>query len=299
MITLRTFAEVRAAVSGSVSLVPTMGFLHEGHLSLISAGSEVADTTVVSLFVNPTQFGDDVDLDAYPRNEERDAALARNAGADILFAPSAEEVYPEGKRVTVQVGGVGDAMEGRFRHGHFEGVATVVAKLFAGIDPDHAFFGRKDAQQLAVVRTMRSGLRFAVRIHGMPTIRELDGLALSSRNARLTPEVRGDAISLSRALFAAADAIEDGIDDAAQIRAIAQSVIEDVPGVELEYIEVADAHSAAPIDAIVGDSFVAIAARVGGVRLIDNVAVEAETMTVDRGTVLDHRSILYEEAPCF
>lgn len=296
MITLRTFAEVRAAASGSVALVPTMGFLHEGHLSLISAAPEVGDTTVVSLFVNPTQFGDDVDLDIYPRNEERDAALAESAGADILFAPSADEVYPEGKRVTVQVGGVGDAMEGRFRHGHFEGVATVVAKLFAGIDPDHAFFGRKDAQQLAVVRTMRSGLRFAVQVHDMPTVRELDGLALSSRNARLAPEVRGDAVSLSRALFAAADAIERGVDDAARIRAAARSVIEEIPGVELEYVEVADARSAAPVDTIVGDSFVALAARVGGVRLIDNVAVDGETMTVDRGIVLEHESILYEEA---
>ncbi|MCZ7532309.1 MAG: pantoate--beta-alanine ligase [Acidimicrobiia bacterium] len=296
MITLRTFAEVRAAVSGSVALVPTMGFLHEGHLSLISAAADVADTTVVSLFVNPTQFGDDVDLDAYPRNEERDAALSQSVGADILFAPSAEEVYPEGKRVTVHVGGVGDAMEGRFRHGHFEGVATVVAKLFAGIEPDHAFFGKKDAQQLAVVRTMRSGLRFAVRIHGMPTVRERDGLALSSRNTRLTPADRQDAISLSRALFAAADAIESGMEDASRIRATARSVIEDMPGVELEYVEVADAHSAAPVETIVGDSFVAIAARVGGVRLIDNVVVEAETMTVDRGIMLNHQSILYEEA---
>ncbi len=296
MMTLRTFAEVRAAVSGSVALVPTMGFLHEGHLSLVSAAADMADTTVVSLFVNPTQFGDDVDLDAYPRNEERDAALSQRAGADILFAPSAEEVYPEGKRVTVRVGGVGDAMEGRFRHGHFEGVATVVAKLFGGIDPDHAFFGRKDAQQLAVVRTMRSGLQFPVRIHGMPTVREPDGLALSSRNTRLAPEVRVEAISLSRALFAAADVIEAGVGDASRIRATARTVIEDLPGVELEYIEVADAHSAAPVESIVKDSFVAIAARVGGVRLIDNVAVEAETMTVDRGIVLDHQSILYEEA---
>lgn len=299
MITLRTFAQVRAAVSGSVALVPTMGFLHEGHMSLITAGSGVADTTVVSLFVNPTQFGNDDDLQAYPRNEQRDAALAQQAGADILFAPSVEEVYPEGERVTVDVAGVSDAMEGRFRQGHFSGVVTVVAKLFAGIGPDHAMFGRKDAQQLAVVRTMAGGLRFPIQIHAAPTVREHDGLALSSRNVRLPPEVRGDAILLSRALFAAADAIEGGIDDVPRLRSIARSVVEGVPGVELEYIEVADAASATPVDALSEDSFLAIAAVVGGVRLIDNVAIEAETMTVDRGTVLDRPSILYEEAPCF
>lgn len=298
MITLRTFAQVRAAVSGSVALVPTMGFLHEGHMSLITAGSRVADTTVVSLFVNPTQFGDARDLKAYPRNEQRDAALAQQAGADILFAPSVEEVYPEGEHVTVHVDGVSDAMEGRFRQGHFEGVATVVAKLFAGTGPDHAMFGRKDAQQLAVVQTMANGLRFPVQIHAVPTVREQDGLALSSRNVRLPPEVRGDAVLLSQALFAAADAIEAGIDDVPRLRTIAQSVVDGAPGVDLEYIEVADAASATPVHAINGDSFLAIAANVGGVRLIDNVAIEAETMTVDRGTVLDHPSILYEEAPC-
>ncbi|MEZ5176329.1 MAG: pantoate--beta-alanine ligase [Acidimicrobiia bacterium] len=292
---VRTFAEVRALTEGEVGLVPTMGFLHEGHLSLIAAAANASDTTVVSLFVNPTQFGDDSDLDAYPRDEGRDAGLAEKAGADILFAPDPDEVYPEGNRVTVAVGGVGDAMEGRFRHGHFEGVATVVAKLFAGIRPDAAFFGRKDAQQLAVVRTMCAGLRFPIRLVGLPTVRESDGLALSSRNTRLKGEPRRSAVALSRSLFAAADSIEDGVVSSGAIKATMRSELASFPAVEVEYIEVADAHGAFPVDRVESDSFVAVAARVGGVRLIDNVSVDAETMTVDRGIRLHEPSILYGE----
>ena len=161
MITVETFADVRAESKGGVALVPTMGYLHEGHLSLISAAAKAGDTTVVSLFVNPTQFGDPSDLESYPRDEARDGALADEAGADVLFAPSLEEVYPS-VCTTVTVEGVADVMEGSFRPGHFEGVATVVAKLLAGIRPDVAFFGNKDAQQLAVVRTMTRDMRLPV-----------------------------------------------------------------------------------------------------------------------------------------
>jgi pantoate--beta-alanine ligase len=160
--TVGTFSEVRESSSGSVALVPTMGYLHEGHLSLISAATEIADSTIVSLFVNPSQFGDPSDLEGYPRDEGRDGALVKMAGADVLFVPSFDEVYPS-VATTVTVGGVGDTMEGNFRPGHFEGVATVVAKLFGGIQPDVAFFGKKDAQQLAVVRTMTRDLRLPVR----------------------------------------------------------------------------------------------------------------------------------------
>lgn len=295
MIIVRTFGEVRAAAHSAVSLVPTMGYLHEGHMSLIGAASQTGDTTVVSLFVNPTQFGDSADFAAYPHNEARDAAIAEAAGCDIFFAPSADEVYPLGHRVTVSVGGVGDAMEGRFRHGHFEGVATVVAKLFAGVQPRRAFFGRKDAQQLAVVRTLRDGLRFPVEVIGMPTVREQDGLALSSRNTQIGKGVRREALSLSRALFSAADAIEQGERDSAAIAKIARSVAAATPQVEVEYVEVADSMSAAPIEEIDRDAFVAIAAKVGGVRLIDNIAVDAVTLATDRGIMLDKQSILYEE----
>ena len=294
MITVDTFASVRASTVGRVALVPTMGYFHEGHLSLISAATQDADTTVVSLFVNPTQFGDPSDLDDYPRDEARDAALADKAGADILFVPSNEEVYPSAETL-VSVGDVADTMEGRFRPGHFEGVATVVAKLFAGIQPDVAMFGRKDAQQLAVVRTMTTDMRFPVRVDGMSTVREQDGLALSSRNTQLGAGDRPAALLLSEALFAAADAFDSGARDAVSLRSAASSVFSLNLGVEVEYVELADAHTARSVPSIAADAFLAVAARVGGVRLIDNISFTSATGTVDRGIVLDRASILYEE----
>lgn len=294
MITLRTFSEVRGSTSGRVALVPTMGCLHEGHLSLISAASGAADTTVVSLFVNPSQFGKPSDLDAYPRDEDRDAALADKVGADILFVPSFDEVYPS-MSTTVTVAGAGEAMEGRFRPGHFEGVATVVAKLFGGVQPDVAVFGKKDAQQLAVVRTMTSDLHLPVRVLGMPTVREAGGLALSSRNTHLRVRDRDAARSLSEALFAAADVFDSGNHDVGSLKAAAEAVFRRYPDVDVEYIEMADVDTARPVAYIRNEAFLAVAARVGGVRLIDNVSFDMETRTVDRGIVLDSSSILYEE----
>lgn len=290
----RTFADVRGITGGGGSLVPTMGYLHEGHLALIEEAASSNGPTVVSLFVNPTQFGDVADLDAYPQNEQRDAELAESAGADVLFAPAPEEVYPEQNRVTVSVSGVGDAMEGRFRHGHFEGVASVVAKLFAGVAPVRAYFGRKDAQQLAVVSAMARGLRFPVEIVGLPTVREPDGLALSSRNTRIEPSDRSNAVRLSEALFLVADRIEAGEIESSRIIAAATEVM-DVSGIDIEYVEVADAVTASPVEHIEHDAFVAVAARVGAVRLIDNVMVDADTMRVDRGRKLTSPSILYGE----
>jgi pantoate--beta-alanine ligase len=294
VITVDTFASVRASTEGRVALVPTMGYFHEGHLSLISAATQAADTTVVSLFVNPTQFGDPSDLDDYPRDEVRDAALADKAGADILFVPAYEEVYPSAETL-VSVGDVADAMEGRFRPGHFEGVATVVAKLFAGIQPDVAVFGKKDAQQLAVVRTMTRDMRFPVRVDGMSTVREQDGLALSSRNTHLGSSDRPAALALSGALFAAADKFESGARDAVSLTSAASSVLTANPDIEVEYVELADAHTARPVPSVVTDAFLAVAARIGGVRLIDNVSFNSATGAVDRGNVLDRASILYEE----
>ena len=294
MITVEAFASVRESTVGSVALVPTMGYFHEGHLSLISAATEAADTTVVSLFVNPTQFGDPSDLDDYPRNEARDAALADKAGADILFVPPYREVYPSAETM-VSVGGVADQMEGRFRPGHFGGVATVVAKLFAGVEPDVAVFGKKDAQQLAVVRQMASDLRFPVRVVGMPTVREEDGLALSSRNTHLRPGDRSAARSVSEALYAAAEAFEAGEHDATSLTSAASSVFSRYDGVDVEYIELADADTAQPVSSVHADAFLAVAARVGGVRLIDNISFDHAAGTVDRGTMLDRTSILYEE----
>jgi pantoate--beta-alanine ligase len=295
MITVRTFHDVRANTADRVALVPTMGFLHEGHLSLIEEASAVSDTTVVSLFVNPTQFGDENDLENYPADEERDAALAMKAGADILFAPTVPEVYPDADGISVAVGSVGDAMEGEFRPGHFDAVATVVAKLFAGTQPDVALFGRKDAQQLAVVRSLTESLRFPVSVIGLPTVRESDGLALSSRNTRLSQEQRAVACSMSSALFAAADMIEDGTRRTREIVDAVSSSLGVVSGLDVEYVAVADASTCRPLDAIDGDAFVAVAATIGDVRLIDNDFVDGASLAVDRGVRLENPSILYEE----
>lgn len=298
MITVRTFAEVIAISEGSVALVPTMGYLHEGHLSLIEDATTRATTTVVSLFVNPTQFGEPLDLATYPGDEDRDAALAAKAGANILFAPDVGEVYPNGygaDDVTVSVGSVADAMEGRHRPGHFEGVATVVAKLLAGTQPDVAVFGRKDAQQLAVVRRLASSLRIPTEIVGLPTVRERDGLALSSRNARLTADQRDLASRLSAALFAGADVIEGGVRDVSTVVDVVVETLDDVEGIDVEYVAVADASSAAEVDRIESDAFLAVAAFVGGVRLIDNVFIDSHDLSVDRGVRLEKPSILYRE----
>jgi len=295
MITVRTFAEAREARTGTVALVPTMGFFHEGHLSLIEHAAARVDTTIVSLFVNPTQFGDRTDLETYPRDEERDAELALKAGADVLFAPSVEEVYPEGGDVMVRAGAPAIGMEGEHRPGHFDGVATVVAELFAALEPDLAVFGRKDAQQLAVVRSMAESLRFPVAIEGRPIIREHDGLALSSRNKRLTESDRDLAPIISRALFEAAALIETGERDAARIVHEARAVLAESDEVDVEYVAVADQKTARILESVETDCFVATAVRVGDTRLIDNVGVDAATLTVDRGVRLAEPSILYSE----
>jgi pantoate--beta-alanine ligase len=294
LITVDSFTGVRASRVGSVALVPTMGYFHEGHLSLISAAAEAADTTIVSLFVNPMQFGDPSDLDGYPRDEARDAALADKAGADVLFMPSVTEVYPSAA-TKVSVDDVAVGMEGLFRPGHFDGVATVVAKLFAGIQPDVAMFGNKDAQQLAVVRTMTNDLRLPVRVVGMPTVRELDGLALSSRNGAIAPSDRSKASALSEALFVAADTFDAGERRAAVLESVAASSLERYSGVEVEYVELADARTAQPVASVDAEAFLAVAATVGGVRLIDNISLNPAVGTAHRGTTLDRASILYEE----
>ena len=201
----KTFAETRASAAGSVGFVPTMGFLHEGHLSLIEAARRESDTVVMSLFVNPLQFDRDEDLTRYPRDLDRDVALATAAGADVVFAPEVDEMYPAEQLTRVIVKGLSDELEGPNRPGHFEGVATVVAKLFAGVRPQRAYFGRKDAQQLAVVRRMAADLSMPVHVVGAPIVREGSGLALSSRNIFLSSDQRNAALGLSRGLMKAAD----------------------------------------------------------------------------------------------
>ena len=279
MITIRTKAEMREWVGRarragrSVALGPTMGAFHAGHHALMRAARERCDEVVVSLFVNPKQFDEATDLAAYPRSEERDAAEAAELGVDVLFAPSPEEVYPEGFATSVRVAGLSDVLEGAERGpGHFAGVCTVVAKLFNVVTPDVAFFGQKDAQQVAVLRRMVEDLDIAVTLEVVPTVREPDGLALSSRNARLDAGERGRAIALSKALRAAQDAIGDGERDAARLRDAALAAM--APhGVDPEYLALVDPDSFHPVDAVNGRVLVAVAARLGDTRLIDNALI--------------------------
>lgn len=271
---VRDVASVRAAVAGAgrVGLVPTMGAFHEGHLSLVRAARAACDLVVVWLFVNPTQFNEAADLAAYPRDEERDAALAAACGADILFAPTVEEVYPAGYATTVTVAGIADVLEGAQRPGHFAGVATVVAKMFNMVGPDVAFFGAKDAQQVAVVRRMVADLDLPVEIEVLPTVREPDGLAMSSRNVRLGPDDRRRATALHRGLSKARDAVAAGLRDPVAVAAVVERALAG-EGLTAEYIAVVDPGSFAPVTSVDRPALVALAVRVGPVRLIDNMVV--------------------------
>ncbi|MGN6586567.1 MAG: pantoate--beta-alanine ligase [Solirubrobacterales bacterium] len=278
---LRTKAELRSALADArragqtIGLVPTMGYLHQGHLSLIRAARAECDLVVMSLFVNPTQFGAGEDLDRYPRDEERDLRLAREAGADLVFAPAVEEVYPEGFATHVEVAGsltaVLDGDPSSRGPEHFRGVTTVVAKLFNVVGPDIAYFGQKDAQQAVVIRRMAHDLDFPVRIEVLPTVREADGLAMSSRNAYLSPEDRERATALSRALGAAERDARPG-SLATALEAATREL--EAAGIEPEYLEARDAETLQPVHALADRPvLVAVAARVGAARLIDNVLI--------------------------
>jgi pantoate--beta-alanine ligase len=281
MRTLRRVAEVRAALrparrdGRTIGLVPTMGALHEGHATLIRRAREECDEVVVSLFVNPTQFNDSGDLAAYPRDERRDAAIAAECGADLLWAPTVEEVYPPGFSTEVRLSGpIVEALEGAHRGAaHFHGVTTVVSKLLNVVQPDVAFFGQKDAQQALVIRKFVRDLDMPARIEVVPTVREEDGLALSSRNVHLRGEDRTRALTLVRALRAAEDAWAAGERDAAAVRAAALAPFEENRSVQLEYLELVDPTTLAPVAAIDDEVLVAVAARVGGTRLIDNTTL--------------------------
>jgi pantoate--beta-alanine ligase len=270
-----TVEELRAALlpvrrSGkTIGLVPTMGAFHDGHLALMRAARAGADVVVVSLFVNPAQFGPSEDLAAYPRDFERDRSLAESEGVDLLFAPDAAEVYPDDFETEVVVGGVSEALEGEARPGHFTGVATVVTKLFNMVGPDVAWFGQKDAQQALVIRKLVRDLNMPVRVEVAPTVREEDGLAMSSRNAYLTDDERPQAAALSRALAAAEREVAAGRLDAGAVLAAARAEL-DAAGVQPEYLELRSAHDLSPAERVNGNTLLAVAARVGRARLIDN-----------------------------
>lgn len=287
----RTFAETRSLYRGRVGLLPTLGYFHEGHLRLMDMLRDQCDTLVVSLFVNPTQFNESGDYEAYPRDEERDASLAAEHSVDVLFAPVEDEVYPGDSVTTVEVIGVTDEMEGRHRPGHFVGVATVVAKLFAGLRPDVSMFGRKDAQQVAVLKAMVRDIRFPVEVVEAPVVREPDGLALSSRNVRLTRDDRQAALAISRGLFQASEQVDGGERRANRLEA---TVERSMKGLEVDYVKLAAQETMKPIESLDRAAVLAVAAHVGSVRLIDNIAFDFVDgkPAPDRGAFLEERSEL-------
>jgi pantoate--beta-alanine ligase len=269
---LRTRLAARRAEGSSIGLVPTMGALHSGHLSLMERARDENDTVVVSIFVNPTQFNQAEDYQRYPRTLATDVALCESVDVDLVFAPSAEEMYPDAAYTQVDVTTITDGLCGLHRPGHFRGVAVVVLKLLQIVQPDRAYFGEKDAQQLAMIQCLVRDLNVPVEIVPVPTVREEDGVALSSRNQLLTEEERDKAPVLYRALRAAADAIEAGERDPAAIRSIARAILETESAVRVEYLEVVDPVTMQPVTAIHGPVRIAVAAWLGSVRLIDNVA---------------------------
>jgi pantoate--beta-alanine ligase len=255
----------------TIGFVPTMGYLHEGHLSLVRESKKRADVTVVSIFVNPTQFGPDEDFNKYPRDLEKDAAYLRKGGVDCLFYPDASEMYPPGYRTFVDVHGLQDRLCGKSRPGHFRGVATVVLKLFNILGPDLAFFGAKDAQQVLIIKRMAADLNLDVEVVTCPLVRESDGLALSSRNAYLSPEERKAARVLSVSLRRAERAVVAGERDAARVIAGIRSVIEAEPLARIDYVEAVDPESLEPVAEIRGNVLITLAVFIGSTRLIDNI----------------------------
>ena len=256
-----------------IGYVPTMGFLHDGHMSLVRKAKEENDMVVVSIFVNPIQFGENEDYDIYPRDFEKDSAMLLSEGADYIFNPSVEEMYPEGDNTRVGVSGITDKLCGASRPGHFSGVTTVVNKFFQIVLPDRAYFGLKDAQQVAVIERMVGDLFMDVEIVPCPIVREADGLALSSRNTYLTAEDRKQALSLSRGIFKAKDLFAKGERSASKLRKIIVDEIEK-EDVKIEYVEVLSFPMLEEVGSISGKSIIALAVRVGKVRLIDNVILE-------------------------
>jgi len=268
---MRPLADTLRREGKRIGFVPTMGFLHEGHLSLMRRARQENDIVVASIFVNPTQFGPNEDLDRYPRDVEGDRAKCVTAGVDILFMPTASEMYPEKPSVFVTVEGISDILEGAIRPGHFRGVATVVAKLFNIVKPHKAYFGQKDFQQCAVIKRMVLGLDLDVEVIVLPTVREADGLAMSSRNSYLGPGQRQKAACLFRALRLGEELMTNGVREPETIRQKMRVVLMQEKGVEIDYVEVADPDRLAPLERLEGKTALLIAVRLGGIRLIDNL----------------------------
>jgi pantoate--beta-alanine ligase len=272
-----TIEDMRAACRAArghgkrLGFVPTMGALHEGHLSLVRAAGAVCDVVAASIFVNPTQFGPTEDLAKYPRAFERDRELLEKEGVEILFAPSVEEMYPSGAVTWVVVEGLSERLDGQSRPGHFRGVTTVVAKLFHVVEPDAAFFGQKDAAQVAIIRRMVRDLNFGIEIVACPIVREEDGLAMSSRNVYLSPEQRKEALALYRSLMRVKGLWESGESDVEKLLAAGKEEILRERGVRLDYLEIVDPFSLEAVSKVRNGALVAVAGYLGGTRLIDNV----------------------------
>jgi pantoate--beta-alanine ligase len=281
MLIVRNIADARAALAKlraerrCIGLVPTMGALHEGHLSLVRAAKAHCNAVVTTIFVNPTQFAPGEDFAKYPRTFEADCALLEKEGVDVLFAPEAAEMYPAGASTVVEVAGLSNRLDGQSRPGHFIGVATVVAKLFNIVQPNHAFFGQKDAAQVAVLRRMVRDLHFNLELVVCPTVREADGLAMSSRNRYLSPEQRQQALVLSRALRRVEAEIGAGLVDAPPLIDAGLAVLADEPEIRVDYFSVVDPNTLEDVVDVTAGALVAVAAVVGPARLIDNVAIPA------------------------
>jgi pantoate--beta-alanine ligase len=271
---VRSIPDLKAArreIQGSLGFVPTMGYLHEGHLSLVRRAKAENDYGVVSIFVNPTQFLPSEDFRSYPRDEGRDLALLEKEGVDLVFLPEVKDIYPEDSSTFVIVEGLSNVLEGACRPSHFRGVATVVTKLFNLVEPTRAYFGQKDAQQALVIEKMVSDLDMNLELVVCPTIREKDGLAMSSRNIFLNAEERRSALVISRALFAARERWRAGERDGETLRRLMRQMIESVPGVQIDYISVADPVTLTELRRIKGSALASLAVKIGGTRLIDNV----------------------------
>ncbi|KUO73115.1 MAG: pantoate--beta-alanine ligase [Clostridia bacterium BRH_c25] len=276
----RTVREIREIVTEerragkNVGFVPTMGYFHEGHLSLIKRAKSENEFVIVSIFVNPTQFGIGEDYEAYPRDLEKDSKLAESAGANVIFHPSVQEIYPQGYKTFVEVEGITSRLCGTSRPGHFRGVTTVVMKLFNIVKPDRVYFGRKDAQQIAVIQQMVKDLNVDIEIIPCPIIREADGLAMSSRNTYLNEEERKAALVLSQSLFQIEVLIGNGERDAKKVKKLITDIINGEPKAHIDYAEVVDSLTLEEIETIRGDILIALAVKIGKTRLIDNIRLE-------------------------
>lgn len=270
VISLSELHSTRRSFTGTVGLVPTMGYLHEGHLSLARRAKAECDHVVVSIFVNPTQFGPQEDLSRYPRDLDRDLNLLASLDTDLVWTPTAEVMYPPGYQTWVEVDAITRPLEGSMRPGHFKGVTTIVAKLFTGVQPDKAYFGQKDAQQAAVIRRMTRDLNFPIEIVVCPIVREPDGLAMSSRNVYLDPEQRRAATVLYRSLNAAKNAYENGERDAETLRQIVRDVLATEPLAQMQYVSCADYDTLEELQMVTGKALLSMAVFVGKTRLIDN-----------------------------